>query len=171
LQLDWLASPVALHLLWGIFRESGYPLAFSLRYRDYEYTGSMATKVQRPPTWAEVGIRNSNFRTTLRGLRFAMAWGLATAELGREPGSVEEYAETMEESRATAFRAQQAFREAFPTEVTPYRMNKTSGAQDRYDDLWKQLVEIGKRKRTDKAKLMIEAQPTMFLVGSTTAAA
>jgi len=95
-----------------------------------------------------------------------MAWGLATAEMGREPGSVDEYAETMEESRATAFRDQQAFRKAFPAEATPYRMNKTSGAQDRYDEQWKRLVEIGKRKRADKAKLMIEAQSTMFLVGS-----
>lgn len=99
-----------------------------------------------------------------------MAWGLATAELGRESDSIEEYMEIFDESRATAFRDQQAFRKAFPSEDSPQRMNKTSGAQDRYDEMWRRLVEIGKRRRADRAKLMIEAQPTMFLVGSATAA-
>ena len=84
---------------------------------------------KRPLTWAEVGIRNAGMRATTRGLKFALGWGLATAELGREPESFEEYAETMEESRATAFRDQQAFRKAFPTEETPTRMNETSGAK------------------------------------------
>ena len=49
-------------------------------------------------------------RTTSRALKFAMGWGLATATLGREPTTIDEYAETMDVSRATAFRDQQAFR-------------------------------------------------------------
>ena len=70
---------------------------------------------KRQVTWVQPGIRNAGMRATTRGLKFALGWGLATVELGREPESIEEYAETMEESRATAFRDQQAFRKAFPT--------------------------------------------------------
>jgi len=108
-------------------------------------------------TWAEFGFINAGFRTTTQGLKFAMGWGLATAELGREPRSVEEYAEVMGESRATAFRNQQAFRKAFPGETSPARMNETSGAQAKYDDLWR---AVQNRKRA-----AVEAQPIMFTVG------
>ena len=72
-----------------------------------------------------------------------MGWGLAAAELGREPQSVEEYADVMEESRRTAFRDQAAFRKAFPTESTPMRMNQVSGVQSRYDAAYRRLKEIG----------------------------
>lgn len=53
-------------------------------------------------------------RKTNRAFKFSLGWGLATSRLRREPESVEEYAEVMVESRASAFRDQQAFREAFP---------------------------------------------------------
>jgi hypothetical protein len=112
-------------------------------------------------TWAEVGFRNAGFRTTSHALKFAMGWGLATAELGREPASVEEYAEVMSESRATAFRDQQAFRKAFPGEVNPARMNETSGAQAKYDELWRTL--------RNRKKAAFEAQPIMFTVGGAAA--
>jgi hypothetical protein len=117
----------------------------------------------RPVTWAELGIRNGGLRVTTRALKFAMGWGLATAELGREPESVEEYAETMEESRATAFREQQAFRKAFPDEESPAHMNEASGNQARYDDLYRRL------KGTKK--LAIEAQPLIFSLGASPASA
>lgn len=90
-----------------------------------------------------------------------MGWGLATASLGREPESVEEYAEEMQESRATAFRDQAAFRKAFPNEESPLRMNQQSGAQERYDELWRNLRNRGKAAR--------EAQTLMFLVGGSPA--
>jgi hypothetical protein len=111
-----------------------------------------------PPTWTQVGIRNSDFRTTVRALRFAMAWGLATATLGKEPGSVEEFAETMEMNRRTAFRDQGAFRRAFPSEATPGRMNRDSGSQAKYDAAWRKLKDLGKAEA--------EVEPLTFDVGS-----
>lgn len=112
-------------------------------------------------TWAEVGIANAGFRATIRGLRFGMFWGLATAELGREPESIDEFAETMETSRRTAFRDQGAFRNAFPTEETPDRMNRTTGAQATYDATWRRLGELGAAVR--------EAEPMTFAVGAAVA--
>ena len=112
-------------------------------------------------TWAEVGYRNAGLRTTSRGLKFAIGWGLACAELGRPPSGVEEYAEVMEESRATAFRDQQAFRKAFPTEDDPTRMNVASGAQARYDELWRTL--------RDRTKVAAAAQPLVYTLGAAAA--
>jgi hypothetical protein len=91
-------------------------------------------------------------------MKFALGWGLATAELGREPESAEEYAELMEESRATAFRDQQAFRKSFPDEESPLRINQVSGHQQRYDELWRRLG--------DRKKVLEEAQPILFSLGA-----
>lgn len=113
---------------------------------------------KRKPTWAEVGIRNAGLRTTLKALRFVLGWGLATAELGREPQSVDEYAEVMELSLRTAYRDQGAFRRAFPTEETPFRMNKITGAQNTYNTTWRRL--------RDRAAAQREIEPLTFLVGS-----
>jgi hypothetical protein len=112
---------------------------------------------RRSQTWADLGWKNAGIRKTSRALKFAMGWGLATATLGREPATVEEYAQVMQESRATAFRDQQAFREAFPEEESPARMNRASGTQDRYDELWQMLH--------DRKKLALAAQPEMYRVG------
>jgi hypothetical protein len=106
-------------------------------------------------------MENSNFRTTIRALQFVMAWGLATVELGQEPQSIEEFAETMKMSRRTAFRNQEAFRQAYPTEGTPARMNKVTGAQDRYDATYQELKNIGKALK--------KAEPLTFFVGSAVA--
>ncbi len=103
-------------------------------------------------------MRNTNFRTTARGLKFALQWGLARAELGRPPASVDEYADTLDESRATAFRDQQAFRRAFPTEQTPDHMSEASGAQERCDELWRVL--------SDRTRAVREAQSLMFFLGA-----
>ena len=117
---------------------------------------------KRPTTYAEIAYRNSgSVRTAARALAFALGWGLATAQLGREPASIEEYAEVAEESRATAFRHQQAFRKAFPTETTPLRINQASGAQERYDDLWRQL--------RNRKKFVTEAQPLVYSFGGAAA--
>jgi hypothetical protein len=101
---------------------------------------------------------NAGIRATTRGLKFAMGWGLATATLGREPESVEEYAEVMQESRATAFRDQQAFRQAYPEEENPTRMNKVTGAQARYDEIFLDLKDL--------RKASVKAQPMIFTVGA-----
>jgi hypothetical protein len=119
----------------------------------------MVRKSQK--TWAEVGFHNTGIRTTARGLKFALEWGLATAVLGHEPASVEEFAKLAEQSRATAFRNQQAFRDAFPLEASPARMNRDTGAQARYDDLYRRLK--------NRKKLSTEAQPLMYLVGGSVA--
>lgn len=79
------------------------------------------------------------------------------ASEGHEPVNIEEYAEVMQESRATAFRDQQAFRQAFPDEENPTRMNKVTGAQDRYDDLYRAIQDYKKFRR--------DAQPLVFFVG------
>ncbi len=102
------------------------------------------------PTWAEVGIRNAGFRKTVNALQFALSWGLATAELGREPATVDEFAQVMKVSRRTAFRDQEHFREAFPSETTPSRMNILTGAQKRYDEAYKRLKELGAAERASE---------------------
>ena len=114
-------------------------------------------KKQRPVTWADIGYRNAGIRATARALKFAMAWGLATAELGREPSSIEEYAETVEESRATAYRDFQAFHKAFPDEISPARMNQASGTQERCDELVRSLGNF--------AKCLSAAQPMIYALG------
>ena len=115
----------------------------------------------RRDTWAQVGWSNAGIRKTGRGFKFAVGWGLAMAQLGREPDSIEEYALVMDESRATAFRDQQAFREAFPLEESPVRMNRTSGAQDRYDELWLIL--------SDRRRAALAAEPVVYLLGGSSA--
>lgn len=108
--------------------------------------GSMALK-KHPATWAEVAVKEAGPLAAMRALEFAMGWGLATAELSREPESVEEYAETMRVPVRTAYRHQQAFRKAYPGEASPGRMNTVTGAQDRYNEAWKRLKDVGKAKR------------------------
>jgi hypothetical protein len=108
-----------------------------------------------------VGIGNAGLRATLRALQFGFAWGLARAELGREPESVEELAATMQLSVRTAYRDQEAFREAFPTEATPTRMNEQSGAQAQYNAAWRRVKDREAAKR--------EIQHLTFLVGAHTA--
>jgi len=83
-------------------------------------------------------------------LRFALSWGLATAELGREPATVDEFAQVMKVSRRTAFRDQEHFREAFPSETTPARMNVQTGAQKRYDETYKRLKEVSAAERASE---------------------
>jgi len=119
---------------------------------------------RREKTWAQEGIQNSNFRTAVRALHFAMLWGLATATLEREPESIEEFAETMDMTRRTAFRNQEAFRKAYPSEETPGRINTVTGAQDRYDATYQKLRNLGKARRL--AKAVREAEPVTFFVGS-----
>jgi hypothetical protein len=114
-------------------------------------------------TWSEVGIKQAGIRTTIKALKFAIGWGVATAWLGREPEGVEEYADVVGESRATAFRYQQAFREAYPDEESPLRMTKSTGAQDRFDDLCRTVK--------DRKRLMLLAEPIMFTVGGAAFAA
>ena len=110
-------------------------------------------KRKRPATWAEVGVANAGFRATLHAFHFAMGWGLATAELGREPETVDEYAEVMGLSRAKAFRDQQDWRKAFPEHDTPHAFNVRSGNQAKYDEILRRLGDLGEAKR--EAEVMV----------------
>jgi len=71
--------------------------------------------------------------------KFAMAWGLATGRTGREPESVEEYAETVEGEPSPAYRDYQAFHRAFPGEESPARMNQVSGNRSAHEELVRSL--------------------------------
>ena len=61
-------------------------------------------------------------------------------------------------SRAKAFRDQQAFRRAFPTETTPGRMNQVSEAQEYCDEMWLGGRDLGAAAR--------EIQPYVFTLGA-----
>jgi hypothetical protein len=98
-------------------------------------------------------------------MQFAMMWGLASADLGREPTSIDEFAEVMQVSRRTAFRDQEHFREAFPSETTPTRMNILSGAQMRYVETVKRLKKLG----AGLADAERESEHITFDVGATLA--
>ena len=112
----------------------------------------------RPETWAERGYKNAGILTTVRAFKFAMGWGLFMASEGHEPENIDEYAEVMQESRATAYRDQQAFRQAFPDEVSPTRMNATSGAQERYNETYRRIRDIARSSR--------EIHPVQFTLGA-----
>jgi hypothetical protein len=58
----------------------------------------------------------------LKGARlaaFIVSWGRCRDELGRTPNNVEEYAAWWGQSKATAYREQQLFRDAFAPLQTP----------------------------------------------------
>jgi hypothetical protein len=112
------------------------------------------------PTWADVAVKRVGLVKTMHVFHHALLWGLATAWLGREPESVEEYAERAFISRAKAFRWQQEWREAFPDEMTPARFNKVTGNQERYEEI---LRRAGKNMR----KAQLEVLPLLFEVGGT----
>ena len=114
---------------------------------------------RRPPkTLGEVAIVNGGIRASVRAFKFAMGWGLAAAELRREPESIDEYSSVMDESRATAFRDQQAFRKCFPGQETPTEFNRVTGQQARYDELLKKLGSLEAAKK--------EAEPSLFNLGA-----
>jgi len=92
-------------------------------------------------------------------LQFALTWGLATAELGREPASIEELAATMELSVRTAYRDQEAFRKAFPEIDSPTVLNEITGAQERYNEVWRRL-------RRDARAAAKEIEHLTFWLGS-----
>jgi len=105
------------------------------------YAGLVAKK-QRPATWSEVGYRNAGMRATFRGLTFAIRWAAVTATLKREPASIDEFCEVLDEARRTAFRDQQAFRAAFPSEATPLRMITDTGVLARFEELVRTLDNL-----------------------------
>jgi hypothetical protein len=120
-------------------------------------------KRKRQLTWAEVAVSHGGIRAAVRAMKFAMAWGLATAELHREPESIDEYVSVMDESRASAFRDQQAFRKCFPGQETPGELNRVSGQQARYDEILRKVGDLEAAKA--------EAEISIFNLGAGTATA
>jgi hypothetical protein len=120
----------------------------------------MAEKKRRP-TWSEIAIRNAGYRDALRAMEFTMNWGMATVLLGREPETIDEYAEFAEVSRATAFRDQQAFRKAFPMLTGPAELNRRARMNAAYQEL--------KTLATDPVQLKPFVLAKMFTLGAVTA--
>ena len=73
---------------------------------------------RRKATWMEISVKHAAFRGAITALKWAYSWGIAREALGHEP-TVDEVADWWRMSRRTAFRAQAAFREAFPDFETP----------------------------------------------------
>lgn len=70
-------------------------------------------------TLLELCVRRTGKRLSgARVAAFIVAWGVCRRDLGHSP-TVEEYADWWRQSRAGAFREQQAFREAFAPLQTP----------------------------------------------------
>jgi hypothetical protein len=85
---------------------------------------------RQPRTLLEVAMAQVGMRRGARVIAFMIAWNVVRRELGHEP-TIEEYGDWWKVSRATAFREQQMFREAFPGEENPARlMDAAAGAWD-----------------------------------------
>lgn len=95
----------------------------------------MAEKGKKRKTWSQIGVEHGGMRDTMRALEFAMNWGMVTALLEREPESIEEFAEEAGVSRATAFRDQQAFRNAFPMLEGPGELNRRARMDEAYQEV------------------------------------
>lgn len=63
--------------------------------------------------------RGLSHTESLHVLKFVAIWGLTTEKLGREPRVIEDICEVVPYRRATAFKWQTAFRDAFPEYQTP----------------------------------------------------
>lgn len=88
-------------------------------------------------------MANAGFRKAYRAVMWAVSWAIAQEALGHDP-SVEEVAKWWELPRRTAFSEQQAFREAFPTLLTPALMFESSVAQRKIKDLVRRIKDIEK---------------------------
>lgn len=117
----------------------------------------MARKKRRP-TWSEVAYVNAGPRETLKAFEFAINWAGATHLLGREPESVEEFADVAELSRATAFRQQAAFRKAFPMLEGPSDFNRRAGLDESMNEV--------KTLATDPVQWRPFVFARMFVVGA-----
>lgn len=66
--------------------------------------------------------QNVGLRKAFQALTFMAAWDRARRALRRQTLTLDEYADWWKVSRATAFREQARFRDAFPGESTPDRL-------------------------------------------------
>lgn len=76
---------------------------------------------------------------------------MVTAMLGREPETIDEYADVADVSRAKAFRDQQAFRKAFPDLGGPGEMIAKSCGQSVFDEFIRAAKDFGAARRESAA--------------------
>lgn len=69
-----------------------------------------------------IATRALGLRRGMKALSFMAAWDHARRSMRRESITLDEYADWWKESRASAYRHQAIFREAFPGESTPDRL-------------------------------------------------
>lgn len=79
-----------------------------------------------------VYAQTRSLRKSAQVVAFVLAWQKTAERLGRAP-SIEEYAEDWNQSRATAFREQARFREAFPKLDDPAPIIERMGDSARID--------------------------------------
>jgi hypothetical protein len=79
-----------------------------------------------------VAARAVGLRRAFRVLTFMAAWDRAKRAMCKGPITLEEYGEWWKESRATIYREQALFRQAFPGETTPDRLLGLASVQ--WDD-------------------------------------
>ena len=102
----------------------------------------MPGKIKRSNDMLAHIVRRVGLRKGRQVGSFMAAWALVEAKLGHEP-TLEEYAAWWKESRATAFREQALFRECFPEETTPSRLNAlVAGKAGRADLIGLGEVEV-----------------------------
>lgn len=117
-------------------------------------------KREREVTWLEVAVRNAGIRKAMTATTWAYCWAITREAIGHDP-SVEEVADWWKTSRATAFREQAAFRQAFPTLESPAAiydspevrasLGRTAAAAESLD-AW--IAERRKRRETDAVRVM-----------------
>ncbi len=94
----------------------------------------MARKRGHAATWMEVAVANAGIRKGLSALGWAYSWAVARQSIGHDP-SVEEVADWWRQSHRTAYRNQAAFRKAFPTLETPFRIFENPEIQERLQEV------------------------------------
>jgi hypothetical protein len=112
----------------------------------------MARKPLKPKNWLQVAVANAGFRKAYRAMMWALSWAIAQEALGHDP-SVDDVATWWGEPRRTAFSEQQAFREAFPTLLTPAPMFESVAAQRKIKDLVRRMKDIEKLRKASPIEL------------------
>src|SRR3954469_20144773 len=87
----------------------------------------------KTPTLQQLAARRVGQVKGAKVVAFVICWAIAEEALGHRP-TLDEYADWWNESRATVFREQARFREAFPGETTPQNIVDALKAQQ--GDTW-----------------------------------
>jgi len=120
----------------------------------------------KPVTLQQLAARHVGRLKSYRVVAFILCWGIAEDALGHSP-TLEEYGDWWRESRATTFRQQALFRDAFPGESSPQRI---ADLLREGDSRWYRLGVNGAAKlivRSEDLKARIEGTRTSARRGST----